>query len=109
MRLVYNKLVRDRIPQIIQADGYLPVTRVLDADHYHTALREKLMEEAQEARQAPAAALPAELADVLEVLQALVAAAGMTWDELVAVAAAQRADRGGFDRRLFLEYVDQPS
>ena len=108
MRLVYNKLVRDRIPEIIHADGHLPVTHVLDADQYRTALLEKLVEEDQEARQAPAAALPAELADVLEVLQALAVATGMTWNELVAVAAAQRDERGGFDHRLFAEYVDQP-
>ena len=105
---MYNKLVRDRIPEIIQADGHQPVTHVLGTDQYRAALLAKLVEEAQEAQQAPDGELAAELADVLEVLQALVVATdGMTWDKLQELAAAKRTQRGGFEQRLFLEYVDQ--
>lgn len=71
MRVTYNKLVRDRIPEIIQSQGHRAVTHVLDDDSYHAALLAKLVEEAQEARDASAQELPAELADVLQVLQAL--------------------------------------
>jgi predicted house-cleaning noncanonical NTP pyrophosphatase (MazG superfamily) len=107
MRLAYNKLVRDRIPEIIRSHGHQPITRVLDDGQYQAALLAKLLEEAQEARSAPAEDLPSELADVLEVLQALVSAQGMRWDELLSVAASKRAQRGAFADRIFLEHVEQ--
>ena len=107
MRLDYHKLVRDQIPRIIEADGGQPVTRVLDQARYLTALRAKLMEEAGEAQAAPDGQLRSELADVLEVLQALAAAHGMSWEDVLAEAARKRRERGGFDQRIFLEYVDQ--
>ena len=107
MRVDYHKLVRDGIPHIIEARGGQPVTRVLDQAGYQAALRAKLMEEAGEALAAPDGQLQSELADVLEVLQALAAAHGMSWEDVVAEAARKRDERGGFDERIFLEYVDQ--
>ena len=107
MRLDYHKLVRDGIPRIIKTGGGQPVTRVLDQAGYLAALRAKLMEEAEEAQAAPDKQLRSELADVLEVLQALAAAHGMSWEDVVAEAARKRDERGGFDQRIFLEYVDQ--
>jgi len=107
MRVAYNKLVRDRIPEIIRGHGHSAVTRVLADEDYRAALLAKLAEEAEEARDADAESLPSELADVLEVVHALVATIGMKWDELLALADRKRAGRGGFDRRIFLEYVDQ--
>jgi len=53
--------------------------------------------------------LRSELADVLEVLQALAAAYRMSRGDVVAEAARKRDERGGFGRRIFLEYVDQVS
>jgi len=107
MRLDYDKLVRDGIPRIIEAGGGQPVTRVLDRAGYLAALRAKLMEEAEEAQAAPDRQLRSELADVLEVLRALAAAHGMSWADVEAEAARKRDERGGFDERVFLEYVDQ--
>jgi predicted house-cleaning noncanonical NTP pyrophosphatase (MazG superfamily) len=107
MRVAHHKLVRDQIPAIITANGGQPVTRVLDGAGYEAALRAKLLEEAHEAQAAPGEGLPSELADVLEVLQALAAVHHMSWEEIMSVAARKRAERGGFDNRIFLEYVDQ--
>ena len=107
MRVTYHKLVRDQIPAIIAADGHQPVTRVLDHTGYEAALRAKLLEEAHEAQAAPDGQLASELADVLEVLHALAAAHGMGWEEIVSEANRKRAERGGFDKRIFLEFVDQ--
>jgi predicted house-cleaning noncanonical NTP pyrophosphatase (MazG superfamily) len=76
MRVDYDKLVRDRIPEIIGSRGDRAVARVLDEAAYRGALLAKLVEEAQEASRAGAEELPAELADVLEVLQALAKAVG---------------------------------
>ncbi len=107
MRVVHHKLVRDQILAIIAADGGQPVTRVLDHASYEAALRAKLLEEAYEAQAAPDGQLASELADVLEVLQALAAAHDMSWEDIVSEADRKRAERGGFDDRIFLEYVEQ--
>ena len=106
MRLDYHKLVRDQIPRIIEAGGGQPVTRVLDQAGYLAALRAKLVG-AEEAQAAPDRQLRSELADVLEVLRALAAAHGLSWEGVVAEATRKRSERGGFDQRIFLEYVDQ--
>jgi len=106
MPVVYRKLVRDRIPEIIQSEGRRPVTRVLDEASYRQALLDKLVEEAQEASRASAADLPSELSDVLEVLRALAVTAGMSWPQLLAIAEDKRSRRGGFGRRIFLESVE---
>jgi predicted house-cleaning noncanonical NTP pyrophosphatase (MazG superfamily) len=106
MRIPYNKLVRDRIPEIIKAEGHIPVTHMLDQAAYQAALLAKLLEEAHEASAARAADLPGELADILEVLHALVGTLGIPWDDFLSVTARKQAERGGFERRIFLEYVD---
>lgn len=108
MRVPYQKLVRDRIPEIVQSHGAHPVTRVLDKDSYRQALLVKLLEEAHEACAARPAELPGELADVLDVVRALAAVHGLTWDQLLDIAAAKRIANGAFRQRLFLEYIDQP-
>jgi predicted house-cleaning noncanonical NTP pyrophosphatase (MazG superfamily) len=107
MRVAYHKLVRDQIPAVIAADGGQPVTRVLDHAGYKAALRVKLLKEAHEAQAAPDGQLASELADVLEVLKALAAAHDMDWEDVVSEARRKRAERGGFDDRIFLEYVEQ--
>ena len=106
MPIVYRKLVRDRIPEIIQSEGRHPVTRVLDEASYRQALLVKLAEEAQEASHATASDLPGELADVLEVLRALTTTTGMSWPQLLALAEDKRSQRGGFAERIFLESVE---
>ncbi|HEV2529345.1 MAG TPA: nucleoside triphosphate pyrophosphohydrolase [Thermomicrobiales bacterium] len=95
----HDKLVRDRIPEIIRAAGETPITRTLSIDEHVPALRTKLTEEVAEYL---ADADVRELADVLEVMRALVAAHGLTWDELESIRAAKRAERGGFDDGVFL-------
>jgi predicted house-cleaning noncanonical NTP pyrophosphatase (MazG superfamily) len=106
MRVAYYKLVRDQIPDIIAAAGSQPSTRVLDHASYRSALRSKLLEEAREAEAAPDDQLASELADVLEVLRALAKAHDMEWEDIEVQAKRKRAERGGFDRRIFLEHVD---
>ena len=107
MRVTYNKLIRDRIPEIIEADGHRAVTRVLRGEDYRAALLAKLVEEAREAENAPDDELAGELADVWEVFQALMATLPLTRHELDALAAAKRDKRGGFDGRIFLEYTEE--
>jgi predicted house-cleaning noncanonical NTP pyrophosphatase (MazG superfamily) len=109
MRVTYNKLVRDRIPEIIEADGHYAVTRVVEGQEYREVLLAKLVEEAREAEASPAGELSAELADVWEVLHSLLEALSITASELEELAAAKRAKRGGFGARVFLEYTEEAS
>jgi len=99
----YDKLVRDRIPEIIEGNGERPVTHVADDAEYARRLREKLDEEVQEYREDGD---PEELADVLEVVHALRELAGLTEAELAALRAEKAEDRGGFADRVVLERVE---
>lgn len=101
-RKEYNKLVRDRIPEIIQADGRACEVIEMDTDEYCLALRQKLVEEANEVLNADTGELLKEMADVYEVLEAL--AATYDLDEAIIREKQQqrKEDRGGFTKRLKL-------
>lgn len=99
---VHNKLVRDRIPEIIEASGRTCITEVLPEDAYIQALDAKLSEELAEYQQSKSLE---ELADLLEVMGAVVKARGYTWDDLTRVRKEKRAIRGAFDQKIFLKEV----
>lgn len=67
----YDKLVRDKIPDMIRADGHTPYTHIAVGSELKQALWTKLDEEYVELRCAEPANAPGELADLLEVLDAL--------------------------------------
>ena len=95
----YNKLVRDRIPEIIQASGKSCKTEILTHDAYIQKLDEKLNEELAEYQKSKSLE---ELADLLEVMGAVVRARGYTWEELTQLRKAKRAERGAFDQKINL-------
>jgi predicted house-cleaning noncanonical NTP pyrophosphatase (MazG superfamily) len=97
-----GKLVRDRIPEIIRAEGRRAVTRRLDDDAYRDALLDKLVEEAHELRNALGESALGEAADVYEVLLALAAHEGWALGDVASHAADKRRQRGGFDERVYL-------
>ena len=97
--MVYNKLVRDKIPQIIAASGKKCTTEVLQEDAYLQKLDEKLGEELAEYQESKSLE---ELADLLEVMAAVVKARGYTWEELERIRARKREKRGGFEERILL-------
>jgi predicted house-cleaning noncanonical NTP pyrophosphatase (MazG superfamily) len=99
----YDKLVRDRIPELIREDDEVPVTETVTGDEYRHRLREKLDEEVAEYHESSETA---ELADVLEVLHALAALDDVTLEELEAMREEKRAERGGFDEGVVLERVE---
>jgi predicted house-cleaning noncanonical NTP pyrophosphatase (MazG superfamily) len=107
MRHNYHKLVRDRIPEIIQAAGRQCEVAILNEDEYRHALRQKLVEEAQEAQTCTDNELLIELADIQEVLDALLQAYGISPNDLAQVQAKRRRDRGGFDQQIFLLWSEQ--
>lgn len=98
----YQKLVRDKIPEIIAATGKTCQTRILSREEYIAKLDEKLSEELAEYQESKSLE---ELADLLEVMEATVKARGYTWDELLQVRDEKRAKRGGFEDRILLEEV----
>lgn len=100
---VYNKLVRDRIPEIMTANGAKFRVRKLEPEERLAALRNKLLEELAESIAAVGheEALE-ELADISEVLLALAAEHGATPDELEVVRARKASKRGGFELGWFL-------
>ena len=110
IRREYGKLIRDRIPEIIGEAGRRYEVRVLDEAAYRQALAAKLIEEGQEVVAAVGSGTRQEqvkeLADVYEVLDALMAATGIAREEVAAVQATRREERGGFAERLWLLWVE---
>ena len=92
----YNKLVRDRIPEIIESSGKSCVTEILSDEDYLKMLDAKLDEELAEYH---ADQNIEELADLIEVIRACAVARGYTIEELEQVRAEKAAKRGGFERR----------
>ena len=104
-RMRYDKLVRDRdrIPEIIGADGrQFEVEHLDDDEWFRRALRDKLLEEATEAASATDADLATELADLQEVIGALIDAVGLTSEGVRQLQELRRRERGGLMRRLRL-------
>ncbi|HEY4430035.1 MAG TPA: nucleoside triphosphate pyrophosphohydrolase [Paenibacillus sp.] len=104
---VYEKLVRDGIPNLIAAQGKDFSTRLLEPQEYITELRKKLKEESEEYFQATKdeEALE-ELADMLEVIQALAETHGSNCAELEKLRAEKASHRGGFKNGVFLIEVE---
>ncbi len=106
MRREHNKLVRDRIPEIIRQDGRQCEIRVLSEEDYVQALKEKLVEESQEAARADEVGIVRELADLYEVIDAIIAAQSIDRQEILAKQRQRRLTRGAFEERIFLLWTD---
>lgn len=99
---IFNKLVRDYIPEIIETDKKTCITKILSADQYLKMLDAKLNEELTEYQESKSLD---ELADLLEVMRAVVQARGWTWEELEQVRQEKAAERGGFEKKILLKEV----
>lgn len=106
--ITYNKLVRDNIPDIIEASGRQKANyRTLNDVEFRNALRVKLVEEANEVLNATTREdMIEELADVLEVIYHLANVLEVDSNTLYDIADEKAATNGGFDKRVFLESVD---
>ena len=98
----YNKLVRDRIPEIIESSGRTCVTEILSDEGYLKMLDAKLDEELAEYHKDQNIE---ELADLMEVILAAVIARGYTLEQLERVRAEKAAERGGFEKKILLKEV----
>ena len=104
MKIIYNKLVRDRIPEIIEADGKRCVTEILDDGKYLEMIDAKLDEELVEYYKDQSVE---ELADLVEVVYAAAKARGYTIEQLEEVRVKKAEKRGGFDREILLVEVEE--
>lgn len=105
MEKIYNKLVRDKIPNIIKEKGEIPVVRILDEIEYKNELGKKLYEEYKEVIEATGDDRVEELADVLEVIRALANLENKNLNEVIAIADRKSKKRGTFEEKIFLEKV----
>ncbi|PIR38222.1 MAG: hypothetical protein COV34_01245 [Candidatus Zambryskibacteria bacterium CG10_big_fil_rev_8_21_14_0_10_42_12] len=96
----YYKLVRDKIPAIIQDKGQTCTFHVAEEEEYEVKLKEKLREEIEEFL---AKLHEEELADVMEVIEALMKFKGIDRDRLERIKQQKRDERGGFDARCILD------
>lgn len=97
--MIYNKLVRDRIPEIICQKGGECSTRILSDEEYKDALDKKLGEELAEYLDSHS---PEELADLLEVIYACAARQGLCQADLERIRADKAEKRGGFAKKILL-------
>ena len=102
MSIIYNKLVRDRIPEIIELSGRSCTIEYLSDEDYLRMLETKLDEELAEYHRDQSIE---ELADLLEVIQAVVIARGSSLEELERIRAEKAQKRGGFEKKILLKEV----
>lgn len=103
---IYNKLIRDNIPEIIKANGQKAKISTLNDDEYIKALNDKLLEEVNEYL---TDVNTDELADILEVVFALSNTLNTSESALLDIRNIKAEKNGKFDKRLFLEYVESDS
>lgn len=101
----YQKLVRDKIPEIIKQNKEEPVTRILSDNEYKEELEKKLYEEYIEVLNSNNTDRIEELADMLEVMISLAKLENKSLDDIVDVAKKKKEKRGGFEQKIYLEAV----
>lgn len=97
--MIYNKLVRDKIPEIIASEGGKAEIRILSDEEYRTFLEAKLDEEVGEYHRDQNAE---ELADILEVVYALASSIGCSRESMMEIYEKKHKARGGFEDRILL-------
>ncbi|MGY5151896.1 MAG: hypothetical protein ACW9XA_06475 [Candidatus Nitrosopumilus sp. bin_6a] len=95
----YNKAIRDKIPEIIQKDGYSCNVKTLSDEEFLAEIEKKLSEEVAEYQNDKN---PEELADILEVIYRIAKLKGISKEELEEIRIKKATERGYFKKNLFL-------
>ena len=103
MEKVFNKLVRDKIPQIIESNGEVAITRILEKEEYKIELEKKLNEEYNEVLSSSGKDRIEELADMLEIIKCLAEMENSNLEEVIKVSKQKVLKRGSFKNKIFLE------
>ncbi len=98
----YNKLVRDRMPEIIKQDNSIPITHIADDEEYWDKLKEKLKEEVDEFLKE---STEEELADILEIVYAIRDYKKISPEKLEQTREQKAQKRGGFKKKIILDEV----
>jgi len=106
MKKEYHKLVRDRIPEILLEAGLDFEIVTLSETDYRQALRQKIIEEAQEVAESDAEHLLTELADLSEAIEALIKTYGISSKAVKKKQTERRIERGGFKQRIQLLWTE---
>lgn len=104
MIYTYNKLVRDKIVDIINKEGKQATYSVLNDEEYLNELNKKLIEESHEFIEENSIE---ELADVMEVIESIMSVKNISWDEVREIQNSKRNKRGGFEDKIYLETVEE--
>ena len=105
MERIYNKLVRDKIPEIIKNNNEEPIIKMLSKEEYVKELEKKLLEEYNEVLEAKGNDRLEELADVLEIISELAKTENSSLEKIIEISNKKRIKRGGFENKIFLEKV----
>ncbi len=97
---IFNKLVRDKIPEIIESDNHIATTRILSDEEYLFELNKKIQEELAEYLESGEVE---ELADLEEVLRAILNAKNISYENFEAIRISKSQKRGAFNKKIFLE------
>lgn len=98
-----NKLVRDKIVEIIESEGRMLIYEVLPKDKYMASLRNKIVEEAIEVSYSDTRDnLIEEIADVQEVINCLLLVSGISKKEVTQVQTKKRKEKGSFKKRHYI-------
>lgn len=104
MEKIFNKLVRDNIPSIIENNNEVAIIKTLNEEEFRVELLKKLQEECTEVVSAKSKEeFLEELADVLEIINTLAKLENKTLDDITCIAAKKCEKRGSFEKRIFLE------
>ncbi|MBD3252796.1 hypothetical protein GF386_03635 [Candidatus Pacearchaeota archaeon] len=96
----YDKLIRDKIPEIIKNKGLIPVTHIASDEEYSEKLKAKLQEEVDEFLED---SIQEELADILEVIYALCDLYNIDKDRLENLRKEKAEKRGRFKNKIILD------
>ncbi len=99
-KMNHQKLVRDKIPQIIEKNGETPIYHILSDKEYKKELDKKLVEEVKEYLKDDNSE---ELADILEVIESILKYKNISLEEFAKTKQKKKDSRGGFDKKIFLE------
>ena len=105
MEQIYNKLVRDKIPEIIKANNENPIIEILDDKRYKEELEKKLYEEYLEVIESSGINRLEELADMLEIIKSLAALENKELEDIIEIADKKNEKRGSFNNKIYLKKV----
>lgn len=102
---MYEKLVRDNIPDIIRENGEEPIVEILSDDRYKDELEKKLIEECNEVINSTGNERIEELGDLLEVMYSLLEIDNKKLEDVEKVRIEKKIKRGGFSKKIYLKGV----